>query len=533
MTEPATRSRIAIGFIGLAVVTHVWLAWSARDPGIMTGQDDAQYLILGQSIRAGGYHELFRVDRPVHALYPPGYPAVLAVWGAVVGDRYDGLVALSVAFGAASLLLLGLTLRRLVEPALAVAATWLLAINTDVVSSSGSISSEAPFIFFSMASLALARGDSRRILWLAGLAALLAALTRVVGVVLLGAIALHWVLARRGKATGWLLVATLLTVGAWLAWTAAAPDQHEGVSYARDLVAGVAASQGVEPLPGRLLSNTVYYAKRLAWTVALPSVRGTVIDNVIATGVLAATAMAGLVTLLGRWRPASLYGLGYAGLLVVWTWPITRYLVPIEFVLVPAIVLGAAALAARVRPTWSVAAALGVALGLGGLATVRTADLVASRVGCDRSGDMPPANCLSSAQARFFDALRYITRELPSEAVLLSAKYATLYYYTGRTTVSYRGTLAQDSASMVPFLRGQRVTHVLLGRLHISEKRDLAPRLRAACRNLAVERAFGEATFLFRLETATPVDADRACSTIDDYLRQTADDDFGEFTPGR
>jgi hypothetical protein len=85
--EAARRAKVVVGLVLLAALAHMALAWASRNPGFMTGQDDAQYLLLGQSIRGGGYHELFRVDRPVHALYPPGYAAMLAVWGLLVGDR--------------------------------------------------------------------------------------------------------------------------------------------------------------------------------------------------------------------------------------------------------------------------------------------------------------------------------------------------------------------------------------------------------------------------------------------------------------
>ncbi|MFN0179953.1 MAG: hypothetical protein ACKVZ0_14230 [Gemmatimonadales bacterium] len=531
---PPTRSRLAIGLILAAAAFHVALAWQARNPGIMVGQDDAQYLILGQSIRAGGYHETFRVDRPVHAIYPPAYPAMLALWGLLVGDRYDGLVVLSLLFGGASVAVLGLTLRRITAPALAVAASWLLAVNGDLIRFTGAISSEAPYLFASVASLALlARPASRQTLLAAGALAILAGLTRVVGVTLIGAIGLHWLLERRFRAVGWLALGAAVTVGGWLLWTALAPEQFEGVSYLHDLTAGVQPSDGITPLSKRPFVNGVYYLKRFAWAVGVPTVEGTTIDNAVAGLGLTIAGLVGLAILIRRWRPAGLYAVGYLAMLGVWTWVVERYLMPVESFLIPAVVLGAGAVAARVRPAGLVPVGVGVAALLGLTAAGRAAEAATRWSGCDRGGRMPPPACLTPDQADFFEALRHLEASTPPDAVVLAAKYVTAHYYTRRPTVSLRGALARDSTTLIRFLRDQGVSRVLLGRLLFLEGNELGPSLRPVCRDLIVERSFGRATHLFRLaepgpSTATSPDA---CAIIDDYLRLTAGDDFGEFVP--
>ena len=75
LLEPASLAAAAL------VLLHAVLCWLARPAGILTGQDDVEYLVLGQALREGSYHLLFRVDAQLHAQYPPGYPAMIAVWG--------------------------------------------------------------------------------------------------------------------------------------------------------------------------------------------------------------------------------------------------------------------------------------------------------------------------------------------------------------------------------------------------------------------------------------------------------------------
>ncbi|MGE0554787.1 MAG: glycosyltransferase family 39 protein [Gemmatimonadales bacterium] len=521
--QRSDRARL-IGAVLLAVVllVHVALAWLGRPPGITTGQDDAQYLMLGQSLRQGGYHELFRVDLPVHALYPPGYPALLALWGWPTGDRFDALVGLSVLLSVTSLLLLHRILRRRLDETTALVSVALLAVSPLLVRIAGSINSEIALVAASVAALfCLSRAADEsgrpaetRWLVLAGAAAIYAALSRVVGVTLLAAVALHWALERRWRAVGWLTLAGALTVGAWLAWTAVAPDQHVGVSYASDLTAGINENPWVDPLPGRIPHNLEFYARSFLTTLSVPNLQATALDWTLGLAVAALLLVLGLRRLSEAWRPGALYATLCGGLLAVWTFTESRYLTPLLVVLLPAVVTGAHAVARRVvaRQSWPVALVL-LAL-FGGAAFRRSAAAAARNASCERSAAMPAARCVTPGQAAYFDALRWIERETPPNAVILSAKYAPLYYYTGRKTPSYRGALSRGSDGILPFLDSLGVRHILFTGLLVSEHNRLIPRLAANCRRLAIERHFAPRVYLF---TVLPDEAsgEGACRAID------------------
>ncbi|MFN0181263.1 MAG: hypothetical protein ACKVZ0_20850 [Gemmatimonadales bacterium] len=522
MTQPngtARPDRTTMLAVLVVIVLHATLAWLGRAPGIMTGQDDAQYLMLAQSLREGGYHEAFRVDRPLHALYPPGYPLMLALAGWPFADRYDAVVAFGVAISGLSLGIFFVALSRRLPISVALGATALLAVNPDLTTVAGTISSEVGYLALSALALFLASQPDREgrgtVATMA--AAVAAALTRVLGITLIGALALHWFLDRRWRALAGLVVTSALTVGGWLLWTAIAPDQHVGVSYRADLTAGLSTSlPWVEPLPGRLVSNATFYAKRLLWTLAMPNVEGTPVDNVAGVALLVVLLAVGTGALWRRWRLAALYLASYGALLAIWTWAQGRYLAPLALVVVPAVVMGAYALTSRFAPRWATIAVAVVTMMLGGTALGRSVANARAMAGCDRGGPTPPVNCLTASQASFFEAARYIKDSTPPDAVFLTAKYATLHHYTGRTAVSYRGALARDSADFLPFLDGNRVRYVLLASLELSEFNRLGPLLAKTCHRLSVVRAFDPGTWLL---ATTPDLAAPACRAVQEHDR--------------
>lgn len=524
LTPVRPTPRAALSLVLAAALVHATAAWLGRNPGFLTGQDDVQYLLLAQSIREGSYREVWRIAQPLHSLYPPGYPAILAVWGLVVGDRFDGLVALSVIAGGATVLMLGAALTRVVHPTLAVASTWVVALNDDLIGTSGAIGSEAVFIALVVAALsALAGADSTGRHRLATALAVAATTVRIPGIVAIGAVALVWFRHRGAAGLAWPLIGGLATAGAWLLWSAVAPDQFEGVSYARDLVAGSGAG-GLPAILSRPGDNLVYYLPRLLWTGGIPAVAGTSVDNVVGAGLLVVTGAAGVAGLLRWWPAAGWFTIGYVALLAVWTWHVIRYLTPVAIFLLPASILGAAVLAIRLG---NKARIVGLALAavFGGVAAFRSAPALTQWAGCEPRDGWPPAECLSPEQADYFSALSVLRQETPPGAVVLAAKYVTTYFFSQRRVVSYQEAVGLPPERFGAHLVAAGVDYVILGRLYKSEATDLAAAVLAACGDLVVERRFGEATLLLRrVEGADP--SPRACEAIVDYRRRSASFDF-------
>ncbi len=544
--------RIAFALLLAALVAHALLAWLARDPGILTGQDDVEYIVLGQSLRHGGYHLLFRSDPPARAQYPPGYPVLLALWGGVLGDGYDALVALSLLLSLGSLIVIFLAVRRVADPRLAAAAALVTALNPEFVHFGGAIRSEAAYTLLSLLALyavlraagAPGEGESagafganasrlpthhaQRWLALAAVAALYASLTRMVGVTLLAALLLHWALEKRWRMVVPIATIGVCAVGAWLVSLALGPTLAVGSNYAAELRSLWSGSAFMPPLPRRSLDALAFYATRaLPWELSLPSVAGTPIDNVALAMLLAATLGAGAWVLWRRWRPAALYLLCYALLMIVWLWAVERFLLPVVPLLIVTMLLGAAWLAGRVRQTFALPAALALALLLGISGGARSVAQARTNMVCDRSGDLPPASCLFTDQKSYFEALRWIRANTPPDAHLLAVKSGALYRYTGRQAVSWARALSQDSASFLPWLQQRGAAWILLGSLELMEPARLVDLVAANCRQLAVAEVFPPRTWLFRVPAeVTPEQADASCAAVAAYRRENAHRDF-------
>jgi hypothetical protein len=509
--------RIAVAFM---LILHCGLAWFARQPGILTGQDDTEYLSLAESLRHGTYRELFRVDAPLHYQYPPGYPALLALWGAVAGDQFDALVIVNIVTSAAALLVVFLALRRLQGDIVALAALGLLAIHPELIAAAGSLMSEPLYTLASLTALLLLLRPSPtpRQLAAAGAAALFAAMTRTAGITLVAALLLHWMLERRWKLVLAPAILATLVLGAWLIWGALDPEQQPGSSYIAELRALLSGTAWTGPLVERSLGAVRWYLTTgLPWNMALPTVPGTAIDNVTGLALLLGFGGAGAFLWLQRWRVATLYLLAYALLLAVWLWAVARFALPIVPLLLCAMLTGAAAAGRRLRQGVWVPLTVVLIMGVG--AAPRTAALLKERTACERAGEWPPANCISPLQASYFDALRWIDANLPEDAVFLTAKTGALWYYTGRKSVSYEAATTREPQEFVPWLRRQGAGWVILSSLWIQEPSRLAPRIAANCNHLVLQAAFSPGTWLFRVAEATPAEAAATCAAAAEHIR--------------
>ena len=181
-----TGARIAAAVL---LTIHALLAWQFRVPGLSSAADDAAYLSLARALRSGAYVELWTAGLPAHAMYPPVYPAWLALVGATGAAQVQLAVALNILLSVAALALAAVLAGRL-SPWLAVAMLAVCAPNPTLLDIAGRIYSEPLFMALSLAAVLLVTTETptARTLALAGAAALAASLTRSIGVVLVMAV---------------------------------------------------------------------------------------------------------------------------------------------------------------------------------------------------------------------------------------------------------------------------------------------------------------------------------------------------------
>jgi hypothetical protein len=506
------------------LATHAVLAWLARAPGIFRG-DDAVYFALARSLRSFRYDELFRADAPVHRMYPPGYPTLLALWSAIGGERFDWLVLLGIILSAASLLLVFLAARRLWGDGLALAVLLALSFNATLIESSGWLASEAPFMFFGLASLfALVVSNRAAAATLAGALVICGALTRSAGATFVVALVVFWISRRQYRRAALLAGTAAITVGIWLIFSASAPRQSVGDSYFADFSAR-SDSGVVRTFAQRIWDKRTYPARLYAQTPA-SFVPGTSWDDVVAAPVVAACFLVGVAALCGAWPVAVGCLTAYAVLLLVWPWTLGRFLYPVLPLAVLAMVLGARCLGARVGPVWATVAAVALALTFAVNGALATAAVIRERSRCDRGSAFPQRSCVPVRYASFFDGLQFVKNRLPPDALLVSARPATVYYFTGHRVISLGDALSQTPGNFMTFLRRRDARYVLLTAAMSFEEglpaaggTPLPAMVKASCRELRLERAFPPSTLLLRVPESEAANGEASsCQAVDAFI---------------
>ncbi len=527
--SPPRWSASALAAAALALSLHAWLAWTERIPMISTAGDDAVLLSLASALRDGTYRELWSVGTPTHAMYPPVYPLLLAMIGATGIEELPRVIGLNI-FASVVALALTAVLAGRIAPWLGVATLMVLAPNPSLVHAAGYSMTEPVFTALVLATLVAlpVGGRSDRRLVLAGACAIGASLTRSIGVALIAALLIEWMLERRWRAVALLGAASALTVGSWLVWTVRAPRLAAGSSYIAD---AMYASTVAPPPLGMLLAERVvrnvpaYLTRAVPVVLEQPAVPGTPIDNLLGLALTLALGTAGTLWLVRRQRVGVLFLAAYAAVMALWPYWFPRLLVPLLPLLVLLLLAGGWSLGARAghRQRGAIVTAA-VAL----LLTIITVPPMRARhretTSCDRSVDARRSLwCVSDKQRDFFATVDEVARLAPATTPLLAAKAPTVFVLSGRQLVRQEDALLQrDPDRFIAWLREQKVETVLLSHMD-GQQVKLRPMLEARCRSFELIRSFPTHAAALRLlpaDALTPsAESVAACEAISRWAR--------------
>lgn len=506
------------------VTLNVILIWLGRAPGITTGHDDASYLLLARALRTGrGYVELFVAGHPAHAQYPPGYPAFLAAASAVFGERVTLLIALNALCTAAALVLFYAVVARRWRPVIAISSLALAAINPAMIRLSGDLMSEPLFtlLLFATFAVALRERQSWRSLIVVALLTIAASFTRTAGLSLLVGIGALWIFEQR-----WIAALALAIAGgglgtAWLVRAARSPTLVIGRSYVADAVGGARVPRAgfVWTLAERMLTNGKSYLSEIVpYVLPAPTIRGTIIDNVICVVLLIVCGAFGLRAIWQRARIVAVFLVVYGLLLLFWAWPIDRFLVPVLPFILLLLLVGAVDVTRRFAgwQRWALYGFTGVAIAFA--AVQRDVGFLAQTRRCDRATATISPACFSADQLAFIEAAREVRRTTPPTAIVASQKPATFYYFSGAREVVPLEVAAQASTrGLISFLESRHVSDLVLEHTTAGSTR-IADRLANNCDRLKVERTISPTTVVFELQAhATPDDSSASCAAVAAY----------------
>jgi hypothetical protein len=324
-------------------------------------------------------------------------------------------------------------------------------------------------------------------------------LTRVVGLTVILALGL-WLWHRRRRAELVALsAACLIVVGGWFTYTNRVPAADAGISYGTDLTGGFLVARNPEA-PSRLNLEfrkvAGYATDALPSALALPTVPGTRIDNVLW---LAVTVVLGGIGLVVLWRgaPATAWYLVLSGaLLLAWPWRQDRLLIP----LIPFVMAAILAGAGRCTQSWRAAsrtAALGALTGLLGLGAVRGAlqrDGAAKR--CDRSNPYESVDCYDAGSRSLAAASHYLRAHGAEGTVALTVSGAAVNFLSGHLTESPELATRFPPGEAGKELRDRGIRYIIFTGSRVQERERLAPALLPSCRDLRLEARFPPAGFM-------------------------------------
>ena len=510
------------------LLMFVVLAWLQRVPSITTANDDATYVLLSRSLREGGYNSIHIVGTPIHTKYPPLFPALLAGVSSIAGESIDAFLAMNIVLAAIGLALVFAVARRIVAPPVALGALAMAAANPALQGTSGTVMSEPVFLVFTALTLwVLSRAPlTKRDIVLACVVATLAALTRTIGATLILAVLALLVVERRWRPavvfSGLLL---LVVVGVSL-WLRARAMPELAADYLTE-AAETATRSSPNPLAlvsRRVIANAPGYAGTLLWVLSVPTVGGTILDNLAWLVITSAALAAGLLAFWRRWMIVTLFVAIYAALLLAWPWVIGRFLVPLLPLIALAFLAGAYTLVNRwgARAASVTVIALAATIAITGLS--RSATRIAVRSRCDREQAMQSPSCFNADQLAFFAAARYVAEHTPPSSTVMAVNEGTFFYVAQHRLVPVDSLIVRPSDRAASFLRDEKVSYAVIGHVGIDSP-AFAERLLSACDHLEPMAEFPPRTTVFRVLPAASTDA-RACVILCDYQAGA-----GEFMP--
>lgn len=486
-------------FAGAAV--SIAIAVAAFDPRVFTGGDNAAYYALAEALASGrGYVDLVTPGHPAHTQYPPGFPLLLVPLHWLFDGSYPALKLASLLAAVGALAgVHALARRDRAVPAWAVAAAVpLVGLNPVFLDYSHRVLSDMAYLALVLLALtAFARSSGEppgrgRGAWLAGLVLSAGAFyVRTAGVALLLAAVGAAAFRRQGGRTAAAAFGLVAAVAPWVFWTASRRPPETGGYVEQLLSANPYDPTGpiVSPigLAATVVNNAGYYATvefpSLMWPAGgVPPVAFRVLVLLVGGGL--AVAGVGRAVRMRGVAVHDLYAIVTIAILVVWPFISDRFFLAITPVVWLYLLIGLDAgsrrLAGTHAPALFVAAAVAVALLVGGLARVPpTWAVVRAHLDGDELAGYDPF------WQDYFEAARWIGREDPT-AVIVARKPRLAWLWSGQPAFVF--PFRVDPEGTWREFEEKGATHVLLDGLE-STRMFLDPALQARRERLEVVHA--------------------------------------------
>jgi hypothetical protein len=461
-------------------------------------------MVLGEALRSGaGFRDIQLPGSPLHAKFPPGYPAILAVAGWFGGLQL--FKVLSLVFTSAGVWLT----YRIAEPLSgrrgAIIAAALLAVSPVFLDFSHRVLSEAAFTFLLLATVAgmLRDGKVGAVALAAGAAAFF---TRTAGLAVLVALAIWALLSSDRRRAVVAVVVLVLCVVGWAAYQRVAQPMQPG--YLQQLVQEnpylpEAGTIGLADFPVRAARNLWrYVSSEFPGSFGFAtSRRGPVALTAFVGVILSSAAFVGyLRSATERIRPVHLVLAVYVGLILLWppVWTDRRFLLPVLPLLIVFGVVGGQSIVARLPRAAAVAIAVALIGAPAAAAIHREVVQVPYRIAC-QSAYRAGSPCDLPQYRQFYAMGRWAAENTPPGSVIANRSPATFFLFSRRQGDVY--PYSTDPSVVIGGLDEMGADYVLVDRLSATTGLYLVPAITANLDRFEVVHAEGgeEGTLLLRM----------------------------------
>lgn len=498
----AHPAAVALGF----ALLHLAIVHQALIPTLHFGGDNAAYLALAESLRGGGYRELWDPAARSHTQYPPGFPLMLASAMTLGVKPWVGFKVLVGFFAAAAVGLSYLWARRVAGTGTALGVAAILTVGPGVVDQGRWELSDPPFWAMTMLALwafaRLAPADDRhpdnatpapRRTWIAPIAlaagaTLAAYVTRSAGLPLVVA-AGGWLAWRRRWPALALFAATIAPFGLWW-WlrgrTYGAPGYTSFLWYVdpyRPLLGRVDAAGFIQ----RVASNIGVYTGQHLPSLLTGWITGA--HALLLGAAVVLLALAGWIMRMRRPGVAEVWLALYMGLVLVWPreWAGERFLLPALPMLLVCAAEPVRRAAARVRMP-ALAGGAAVLVLILAMPTLRL-ELVDARLCRAEYSAENPYPCLKPETADLLGLAAHLRGRLPQGSAVLVRKPTLFWSESGYAARVY--PFSADPDTLVAAARQAGANYVLLDYTDAISTLYLAPVLMQRPQAFCVMRALG------------------------------------------
>lgn len=220
--ETTNNSRKNIIYVLLLIITFSITYGKIFDSKLDLNGDNFSYLLLAKNISDGHGYTTLSVDgayKPA-SWFPPGYPYLLAISNFVVNDNVKGLKIINGLLFLSTILLFFSMLKRITKNApFSFSISFLLIINSGLLRLSTMIMSEIPYLFFSvLAFYAITKWEEKeekvfwksKLFYLAIISSAISLYMRSFGLMLIGAVTVHWLIQKKWKLAGGYLLGSII-----------------------------------------------------------------------------------------------------------------------------------------------------------------------------------------------------------------------------------------------------------------------------------------------------------------------------------